>query len=55
MMMGVEIMMAGVPVAETSAYERAVAVRALVMNRIVQAFGNNTTPLDGDIAEPAAR
>jgi len=54
MMMGVEIMMAGVPVAETSAYERAVAVRALVMNRIVQAFGNNT-PLDGDIAEPAAR
>jgi len=47
-------MMVSVSVAETSAYDRAVAVRALVMNRIVQAFGNNA-PLDGDIAEPAAR
>ena len=51
-MMGVEIMMVGVTVAGTSAYERAVAVRALMMNRIVQAFGNDT-PLDGDITEPA--
>jgi len=52
MMMGEEIMMVGIPVAETSTYERAVAVRALMMDRIVQAFGNDT-PLDGDITEPA--
>jgi len=54
MMMGEEIMMVGITVAGTSAYERAVAVRTFMMNRIVQAFGNNT-PLDSDIAEPAAR
>ena len=47
-----KIMMIGITVAETAAYKRAVAVRTLVMDRIVQAFGNDT-PLDGDITEPA--